>query len=85
EATWVFYTQEELAEMGVDVENLQNSDGETLAEDEGLWFYTSSRNQMVNTAAEDQDVMVEGIRDAILVMIESEPSGAGYQLPDYMQ
>lgn len=85
EATWVFYTQEELAEMGVDVENLHNADGVTLAEDEGLWFYTSSRNQMVNTAAEDQDVMVEGIRDAILVMIESEPSGAGYQLPAYMQ
>ncbi len=85
EAKWVFYTQDELAEMGVDVENLTNADGDKLAEDEGLWFYTSSTNQMVDKVPEDQDIMVQGIKDAILVMIESEPCGNGYSLPDYMQ
>lgn len=85
EPTWVFYTQDELAEMGVDVENLTNADGDKLAEDEGLWFYTSSTNQMVDKVPEDQDIMVQGIKDAILVMIESEPCGNGYSLPDYMQ
>lgn len=38
---------------------------------------------MVNRAPEEQDVMVRGCRDAILTMIESEPSGSGYQNPGY--
>ena len=71
--------------MGVDVENLTNANGDKLAEDEGLWFYTSSTNQMVDKVPEDQDILVQGIKDAILVMIESEPCGSGYSLPDYMQ
>lgn len=85
EATWVFYTQDELAEMGVDVDKLTNENGDKLAEDEGLWFYTSSSNQMADKVPEDQDIMVQGIKDAILVMIESEPCGNGYSLPDYMK
>lgn len=85
EAKWVFYTQDELTEMGVDVENLTNADGDKLAEDEGLWFYTSSSNQMVDKVPEGQDILVQGIKDAILVMIESEPCGGGYSLPDYMK
>ena len=72
--------------MGVDVEKLTNANGDKLAEDEGLWFYTSSRNQLNSVAAEDQDVLVEGIKDAILTMIYSEPSdGAGYSVPYWMQ
>ena len=83
---WNFYTQDELKEMGVDVEKLTNANGDKLAEDEGLWFYTSSRNQLNSVAAEDQDVLVEGIKDAILTMIYSEPSdGAGYSVPYWMQ
>ena len=63
--------------------NETDEDGNKLAADEGLWFYTSSSNQMVNDAPEEQDVMVRGCRDAILTMLESEPSGAGYQNPGF--
>ena len=38
---------------------------------------------MVSRAPEEQDVMVRGCRDAILTMLESEPSGAGYQNPGF--
>lgn len=71
EATWVFYTQDELAAMGLDVANLKDSDNAPLAEGEGLWFYTSSTAQMVDKAPENQDLMAEGCKDALLVMINS--------------
>ena len=68
EATWVFYSRDEIRDtLGL----------------EGLWFYTSSTNQMVNRAPEEQDVMVRGCRDAILTMMESEPNGKGYQNPGF--
>ena len=64
-------------------ETMLHADGVGLAADEGLWFYTSPTNQMVSRAPEEQDVMVRGCRDAILTMLESEPSGAGYQNPGF--
>ena len=69
--------------LGLDPDAITDSEGVGLAADEGLWFYTSPTNQMVNRAPEEQDVMVRGCRDAILTMIESEPSGSGYQNPGY--
>ena len=81
---WVFYTQDQLAEMGLDVAAIADKNGEGLAEGEGLWFYTNSTAQMVDKAPEDQKIMVEGCRDALLVMINSEPSGAGYTKPEYL-
>lgn len=84
EEKWVFYDQEQLAEMGLDVANLKDSTGAGLAEGEGLWFYTSATAQMVDKAPENQTLMAEGCRDALLVMIDSEPSGAGYTKPDYL-
>lgn len=84
EDKWVFYTQEELTAMGLDVAALTDQNGESLAEDEGLWFYTASRAQLVNSAPEDQDIMVQGCRDALLVMIDSEPNGQGYTKPAYL-
>ena len=65
------------------LETMHAADGVGLAADEGLWFYTSPTNQMVSRAPEEQDVMVRGCRDAILTMLESEPSGAGYQNPGF--
>ena len=84
EATWVFYSQDELKEMGLDPAAITDADGKGLAANEGLWFYTSSDAQMADKAPEDQDIMVRGCRDAILTMIHSEPSGDGPQVPrDY--
>ena len=84
EETWAFYTQEELTEMGLDVATLVDANGEGLAEGEGLWFYTNARAQMVDKAPEGQEIMVEGCKDALLVMIESEPNGEGYTKPAYL-
>ena len=84
EAKWVFYSQDELAGMGLDVANLKDSQGEGLGEGEGLWFYTSSTAQMVDKAPENQDILVQGCRDALLAMIASEPSGDGYTKPEYL-
>ena len=81
---WVFYDQAQLAEMGLDVANLKDANGEGLAEGEGLWFYTGSTAQMVDRAPEDQQTMVEGCREALLVMIASEPYGDGYTKPEYL-
>lgn len=84
EAKWVFYSQEELTQMGYDVTAITDSNGEPLAEGEGLWFYTSSTAQMVDKAPEDQDIMAEGCKDALLVMINSEPYGEGYTKAEYL-
>ena len=80
----MFYDQAQLAEMGLDVANLKDANGEGLAEGEGLWFYTGSTAQMVDRAPEDQQTMVEGCREALLVMIASEPYGDGYTKPEYL-
>ena len=84
EAKWVFYTQDELTEMGYDVAALTDKEGVALDKDEGLWFYTSSTAQMVDKAPEGQEIMVEGCKDALLVMIGSEPYGEGYTKPEYL-
>lgn len=84
--TWVFYSQADIQEkLGLDPSTLVGMDGSTLAADEGLWFYTSSVAQMVDKAPTDQDIMVEGAKDSILVMIESEPYGDGYERPFYVK
>lgn len=84
EATWAFYSQDQLTEMGLDVSKITDSQGVGLGENEGLWFYTSATAQMVDKAPEDQKTMVEGCRDALLVMIDSEPTGQGYTKPEYL-
>lgn len=84
EAKWAFYDQAQLAEMGYDVASLKDAQGNGLAEGEGLWFYTNATAQMVDKAPEDQQTMVEGCRDALLVMIASEPNGEGYTKPEYL-
>ena len=84
EEKWVFYDQDQLAELGLDVASLVDGSGEGLAEGEGLWFYTNATAQMVDRAPEDQSIMVQGCKDALMVMIESEPSGAGYTKPEYL-
>lgn len=84
EASWTFYDQDALSAMGLDPSTLRSQDGQPLAENEGLWFYTSSRAKTVTGAPEDQQLMAEGCKDALLVMIESEPNGKGYTKPDYL-
>ncbi len=84
EATWKFYTQDELAAMGMDLQTLTDRKDQPLRYGEGLWFYTSARAQTVNTAPQDQQLMAEGCRDALLVMIDSEPNGQGYTKPEYL-
>ena len=70
--------------MGLNVASLKDANGQGLKEGEGLWFYTSSTAQMVDKAPQDQQAMVEGCRDALLVMIRSEPYGQGYTKPAYL-
>ena len=84
EEKWVFYDQDQLAELSLDVASLTDETGEGLQAGEGLWFYTSAAAQMVDRAPEDQSTMVQGCRDALLTMIDSEPSGAGYTRPEYL-
>ena len=84
EATWKFYTQDELAAMGLDLQTLTDRKGQPLRYGDGLWFYTSARAQTVNTAPQDQQLMAEGCKDALLVMIDSEPNGQGYTKPEYL-
>ncbi len=84
EASWTFYDQDALSAMDLDPSTLRSQDGQPLAENEGLWFYTSSRAKTVAGAPEDQQLMAEGCKDALLVMIESEPNGQGYTKPDYL-
>lgn len=81
---WAFYTQEQLAAMGLDLARLTDGKGVPLAEDEGLWFYTSSTAQMVDKAPDGQELLCEGTRDALLVMVDSVPHGAGYTKPEYL-
>lgn len=51
---------------------------------ESLYFNTTQQAQMSGICPTNMDLMVEGAKDAILVMIESEPFGDGYQLPDWL-
>lgn len=50
-----------------------------------VWFKTSTSAQMVGKAPPDQDKMVAGVKDAILVMIASEPKGTGAVVPEYLK
>ena len=81
----VFHTYEELKAMGLDVTKITDANGVGLAESEGLWFRTSTKDQMVHKAPEHQDQMCEGTLQSILVMIESEPHGDGAQVPRYVR
>ena len=81
----VFHTYAELKAMGLDVEHITDANGVGLKEGEGLWFRTSSVDQMVHRAPEHQDQMCEGTLQSILVMIESEPHGDGAQVPRYVR
>ena len=84
EAKWVFYDRDAIRDtLGLDPDAITDKDGVCLGADEGLWFYTSPTNPMVNRAPEEQDVMVRGCRDALLTMIEREPAGSGYRNPGY--
>ncbi|WP_315115323.1 M14 family zinc carboxypeptidase [uncultured Clostridium sp.] len=49
-----------------------------------VWFRKTSRAQMVGIAPPQQSKMVDGAKDAILVMIQSEPYGQGSKAPDYL-
>lgn len=79
EEKWQFYTHDEItSKLGLDPAKLVVTDTATntqrsLAEDEGLWFNTPMDSQRGGTwAPEDQDMMVEGAKDAVLEMIYSE-------------
>lgn len=51
---------------------------------EDVWFRKTSRAQMAGVAPPEQGLMCEGAKDAILVMIKSEPYGPGSETPDYL-
>ncbi len=77
--TLVYYSKEEVEAMGLDLEPFETGDAD------GVWFYTAPTDQMVDKAPEDQSIMVQGAKDALLVMMESEPFGMGWTLPAYLQ
>jgi hypothetical protein len=49
-----------------------------------VWFKNTTRAQMSGIAPPDQDLMVEGVKNAILKMIKSEPYGEGPKVPEYL-
>lgn len=49
-----------------------------------VWFRTTSRAQMARIAPPDQDMMVEGVKDALLEFVKSEPYGDGPMVPEYL-
>ena len=74
-----YYTAEEVTAMGLDLSKFD------LGGAEGVWFYTASTDQMVDKAPEGQSIMVQGLKDAVLTMMESEPYGEGWTVPYYLQ
>ena len=64
------------ADNGMDPDILQVTDfqGQTRewGEDEGLRIVTRIKEQIFNTVPQDQNVMVDGVMDGILTMMESE-------------
>ncbi len=80
--TEVFYNKEELKELCLSSDTIDKLE---LAENEGLWFVNTATAQMSGKAPEDQETMLKGCKDAILIMIESEPYGEGYKLPEYIK
>lgn len=87
EEKWVFYSQDDIREkLGLDPTTLVSAwDGSHLAANEGLWFHTTTSAQCVREAPEEQDIMVKAAKDAILIMIENEPHGEGYQRPFFVK
>ena len=87
EERWVFYSQDDIREkLGLDPTTLVSAwDGSHLAANEGLWFHTTTSAQCVREAPEEQDIMVKAAKDAILIMIENEPHGEGYQRPFFVK
>ena len=83
----MFYSQDDIREkLGLDPTTLVSAwDGSHLAANEGLWFHTTTRAQFVREAPEEQDIMVKAAKDAILIMIENEPHGEGYQRPFFVK
>lgn len=79
--TEVFYNKEELKGLGLSSDTIAKLE---LSENEGLWFVNTARAQMSGKAPEDQETMLKGCKDSILIMIESEPYGEGYKLPEYI-
>lgn len=49
-----------------------------------IWFRNTGAAQMVNRAPPDQDMMVKGVKDGLVVMIQSEPYGPGPSVPEWM-
>lgn len=78
--TYKYYTLDELTAMGIDINKILVGDDSTktlaqaATEDgvKGAYFVTYAWNTRNKHVPEDQDVMVDGIKDSILQMIYSE-------------
>lgn len=56
-----------------------------IKEGMSLYFQTTERAQMSGYCPTNMNLMVEGAKDAVMVMIEAEPYGDGYSCPDYLK
>lgn len=81
------YTYEQVIGTGEGCLGFSAAQAEALGLEEGesLYFNTTERAQMSGICPTNMDLMVEGAKDAILVMIQSEPFGTGYQLPPWLE
>lgn len=52
---------------------------------ENVWFKNTGRAKMVGIAPPEQGKMCEGTKDAVIVMIQSEPYGDGPSVPNYLK
>ena len=50
-----------------------------------VWFKNNTDHFGAGQAPPDQDLMCEGVKDGLIVMIKSEPHGDGPIVPDYLK
>ncbi len=63
----------------------QQAEALGLTEGNSLYFRTTQTAKMSGYCPTNMNLMVEGAKDAVLVMINSEPCGNGYSCPEYLQ
>ncbi len=81
------YSYEQVIGTGTGCLGFTQTQADALGLSEGmsLYFATGETAQMSGVCPTDMQLMVEGAKDAILTMIESEPYGDGWACPWYLR
>lgn len=81
------YTYEQVIGTGDGCLGFTEAQAQALGLEPGksLYFNTTQTAQMSGICPTNMDLMVEAAKEAILVMIEAEPYGDGFQCPGYLR